>query len=187
MGAVVTLNRWLVTRYAMKRVLLGCMMLAAWQPLQAAWVDGVDVAVAGGFQGQDIYRVALRKEWSLDWYQDEIGRFSAYADASWNLWRDAGEDLQALALSPVLRFDFANGPGGLIPYLEVGIGAAYLTQSHLDEQRLGTRFQFEDRAGLGMRSQQWDLALRVMHYSNGGIKKPNDGFSMVMVNLGYRF
>lgn len=171
----------------MKHVLVGCMMLAAWQPLQAALVDGVDVAVAGGFQGQDIYRVALRKEWALDWYQDEIGRFSAYADASWNLWRDDSEDIQVLALSPVLRFDFAHGPGELIPYLEVGIGAAYLERSHLGEQLLGTRFQFEDRAGLGVRNRQWDLALRVMHYSNGGIKKPNHGFSMLMASLGFRF
>ncbi len=171
----------------MKRMVCAGVMLMAGLPLQAALVDGVDVAVARGFQGQDAYRLALRKEWPLDLYQDAIGRLSAYADASWNLWRDDGEDLHALALSPVLRFDFSHGPGGLIPYLELGIGVAYLERSHLGEQRLGTRFQFEDRAGLGLRNERWDLALRVMHYSNAGIKPPNHGLTLAMASLGWRF
>ena len=41
--------------------------------------------------------------------------------------------------------------------------------------------QFEHRLGVGLRFRNQTLGLRAMHYSNGGIKKPNDGIEMYSV------
>lgn len=62
------------------------------------------------------------------------------------------------------------------PYVEAGIGIAVFSGAAAGDQKFGSAFNFEDRIGAGVRigaSQR--LGLRVTHYSNAGIKEPNDG------------
>ena len=37
------------------------------------------------------------------------------------------------------------------PYIEAGIGLALFSNTEVEEQKLGTAFQFEDRIGFGLR------------------------------------
>ena len=45
----------------------------------------------------------------------------------------------------------------------------------LEENDLATSFQFEDRLGVGVRFAEQEIGIRALHYSNAGIKQPNQG------------
>lgn len=95
---------------------------------------------------------------------------------------DDGHDNAAWTLSPALRWTFAGERG---VFVEGGVGAALFLETHLESRDLASAFQFEDRLALGMPWGNGELTLSVSHYSNAGIKRPNDGFETLM--LGYRF
>ena len=61
------------------------------------------------------------------------------------------------------------------PYIEAGIGVAAFADTDLEDNDLGSSFQFEDRLGAGLRFSGQEIGIRALHYSNAGIKQPNDG------------
>jgi lipid A 3-O-deacylase len=70
------------------------------------------------------------------------------------------------------------------PYVEAGIGVALFDSTEMEDNDLGSSFQFEDRLGLGVRFANQEVGIRAIHYSNAGIKQPNDGIETY--NLHYR-
>lgn len=88
----------------------------------------------------------------------------------------------ALLLSPALRWTLA---GDRSLFIEGGIGAAIFIKTRVESRQLSTAFQFEDRLALGLPWADGEVSLALTHYSNAGIKRPNDGFETLM--LGYRF
>ncbi|WP_241972327.1 acyloxyacyl hydrolase [Aliidiomarina soli] len=116
-----------------------------------------------------------------------VGRASIYLEASLNLWRHDKPTLYdnniALAFSPVIRKEFTT----LIDYpvsWELGIGISVLSERQFGGKDLGSYFQFEDRLGLVLHlDDSKHLALRYIHYSNGGFSNNNPG--MDFLNLAY--
>ncbi|MFC7369007.1 acyloxyacyl hydrolase [Vreelandella zhaodongensis] len=94
---------------------------------------------------------------------------------------DDGEDNVAWTLTPALRWSFAGERG---VFVEAGIGAALFLNTHHEKRRLSTAFQFEDRLAIGMALGSGELLASLIHYSNAGIKRPNNGFETL--SLGYR-
>ncbi|XKH59927.1 acyloxyacyl hydrolase [Halomonas sediminis] len=95
---------------------------------------------------------------------------------------DDERDNAAWQLTPALRYTFSGKPQ---VFVEGGIGAAVFLNTRMESRQLSTAFQFQDRLAVGMPAGNGELALSLSHYSNAGIKKPNDGFEMV--TLGYRW
>ncbi len=57
-----------------------------------------------------------------------------------------------------------------------------------NDRRFGTAFNFGDHLALGrVLDDRNELALRVKHYSNGGIKQPNPGINFVQLRLVHWF
>jgi lipid A 3-O-deacylase len=51
-----------------------------------------------------------------------------------------------------------------------------------------TAFQFGDHIGVGyVFSNGWEAGLKIQHFSNGAIKKPNPGANVATVKVGYHF
>lgn len=82
-----------------------------------------------------------------------------------------------VGLTPVLRWQAVDdGPHW---FIEAGIGANIVTPIYRrDSKSFSTAFNFGDHVGIGWRfgaSDRHELALRIQHFSNAGIKLPNPG------------
>lgn len=120
-----------------------------------------------------------------------LGRASIYFEASANLWshsKPARYDSNiALAFSPVIRKVFTDIAGYPLSW-EFGIGISVLSERQFAGKDLGSYFQFEDRLGLVIAfDHSKQLALRYMHYSNGGFASNNPGMDFLNLAYSWRF
>ena len=141
----------------------------------AAQAGGVDVAVGHTSQSSMTYRLGMKSDWDKSWLQSDVGRLTGYWDGAYTYW--AGKKSSAassLSFSPVFVYEFAGET--IKPYIEAGIGLALFSKTEVEEQKLGTAFQFEDRIGFGLRfAGGHEVGVRATHYSNAGISSANDG------------
>lgn len=108
-----------------------------------------------------------------------------YADTSSN------QHLVTLACSLALRAYFVNPHAYQYrPFIQIAIGPSYLSTKTFGENQQGMKFAFQDRFGLGIEMGRQNksvvIALQYIHYSNAGIKQPNEGFNIPFVaSVGY--
>jgi lipid A 3-O-deacylase len=113
----------------------------------------------------------LREPWSL------------YLEASVSRWQSRGGrptdhgTLTQLALIPVFRYRMDQGRSPW--FVEGGVGATVTSSVYRSgDTRFSTSFNFGDHVGAGYSfgaAQKNEIALRVEHFSNAGIKHPNPG------------
>ena len=87
------------------------------------------------------------------------------------------------------RYRFSEGQS---PWFgELGIGASLMDRVyHTPERQFSTTFQFTEVIGAGLSlgdHGQHEVALRLQHFSNAGIKEPNPGETFVRARYTYRF
>ncbi|NIC38007.1 acyloxyacyl hydrolase [Halomonas desiderata] len=92
-----------------------------------------------------------------------------------------GNHNAAWLATPALRWTFGEQRG---VFVEGGIGMALFLESRHESRELGSAFQFQDRLALGGPLGPGEVALSLTHYSNGGIRSPNQGFEVLA--MGYR-
>ena len=160
----------------MKRVFclaaLAAVLLGHGYSAQAA---GIEFAVGQTSDSTMTYRLGLQSEWDKSWWQSEVGRLTGYWDGAYTFWEgDETASNHSLSFSPVLVYEFAGE--SVRPYLEVGIGVAVFAHTEVENNKLGSAFQFDDRFGAGLRfAGGHEVGIRATHYSNAGISSPNDG------------
>ncbi len=137
-------------------------------------------------------------DWDLPWHKSlATGELSAYAEASLGRWwmSDHQVDRSAwvtqIGLTPVLRYRFGEGEPRPHWFTELGIGLNVLTPVLQDNsRRFSTKFNFGDHLALGRSfgaADENEIALRVQHFSNGGIRQPNPGINFVQLRYVHRF
>ena len=163
-----------------------------WISLPAHAVDGVSFEVGAGEHVQ-LYRIGLQWDWNKDWLSTGGMHLNGYWDLNLGWWhgnryedRDATQNLGVIGITPVFRWENVNKKGF---YAEAGIGASLFSETYNNHgNRMSTAFEFADHIGLGyVFNNKFDLGLRVQHYSNAGIKKPNNGENFVVLRGAYRF
>lgn len=95
-----------------------------------------------------------------------------------------GRNLVDVSFIPTLQLNSAGGSW----FAEAGIGAHLLSHTKINNRHFGTAFQFGEHLALGTRfgaQQQYVLAARLEHVSNGRIKQPNNGMTFAGVELSY--
>jgi lipid A 3-O-deacylase len=156
-------------------------------------IDSMSLDVASGTRTQMV-RLGVQQDWSARWFQSNGTHLSGYWDASVGVWRanhyqnidGQTQHLWDIGLDPVFRWENDNKKG---IYYEGGIGAHVLSKLYdNDTYRLSTAFQFGDHIGIGyIFDNKWEVAAKIQHFSNGGIKEPNTGVNFFVLKAAYHF
>ena len=140
-----------------------------------AQAAGVEFSVGQTGQTSQTYRLGMKFDWDKSWLQSDVGRLTGYWDGAYTYWDgDKRSSVSSLSFSPVFVYEFAGE--NVKPYVEAGIGVALFSSTQIEDNKLGSAFNFEDRIGFGLRfNGGHEIGIRATHYSNAGIKEPNDG------------
>jgi lipid A 3-O-deacylase len=139
-------------------------------------------------------RVGIQSKWQDRWWHSNGTHIGGYWDATLMHWHSnryqdlpgASQNITALGVTPVFRFQRDTLKG---VYVEAAIGVHYLSDIYENNgRRFSTRFQFGDHLGVGyVFGNGVDLSLKIQHFSNGGIKRPNNGANFLSVGTSYPF
>jgi hypothetical protein len=163
-------------------------------PTAASARDGISLAV-GSEPGADSVQAAYELGWPGTLWRGKLLDLRGYAEFGAAYWSadqyDNGRvDLGDFSATAVLRLSHPVSPT-IAFYAEGGIGLHYLTRSVLNpDVELSTRFQFGDLFGLGIAfgaHRQFDVGVRYLHVSNGGIRDPNGGADLIVGRFTYWF
>ncbi len=132
--------------------------------------------------------------WDWPWQRVFLGgRLGGYWEISIGRWNadsppQGGGWFTHLGVTPVLRWNFGAGERW---FAELGIGANLLAPIYEnDDKRFSTTFNFGDHLAIGRRfgeAAQHGLALRVQHFSNASIRKPNPGENFLQLHYSRQF
>lgn len=165
---------------AMKKIFLIFLGLMLFYNTASAGSDGFGLSFGYG-EGKediDIYRFGIKKDYSSRWFESGAGYLSGYFELSYNRWEHGGDDINGLAFSPVFAYYFGKDADLVRPYIAGGIGVALIDDYRIHNRNLSTHYQFENRIGLGTRIGIFDMNVSYFHYSNAGLKSPNDGIDI---------
>jgi lipid A 3-O-deacylase len=155
--------------------------------------DSYSAEVATGNKSQ-IYRLGAQFNMSQSWLRSANSEVWGYWDATIADWREnkyrnvtgATKDFIDIGFTPTLRWQTLNHQGA---YFEAGLGPHLNSDVYNnDGRRLSTNLQFGTHLGIGyVTNGGLDLAIKVQHFSNGGIKHPNSGVNLAIAKVGYKF
>lgn len=103
-----------------------------------------------------------------------------------NQWQKSGDEAYHATLSLMLRTTLKHCFGGDY-FFEAGFGPHLV--SHPDHtDRISTNIEFNSHLGAGVFfAENWGLMVRARHISNGGVRTPNPGVNILLLQLQYRF
>lgn len=108
----------------------------------------------------------------------------AFELAQWSA--TAARGASSLGALAVLRL--SPGEGAWRPFVEAGLGIAAFSNTQIGSRNIGSGFQFTEQLGAGLEwNGKFSLGWRYTHYSNAGLRKPNDGLDAHTLLIGYRF
>lgn len=167
---------------------------AAWLLLAAAspCVADQGAALQYGRHGE-IHSLGV--QWLLPvWYRAgaESWRISSAPELQFNQHRRRSEELLQTGAFATVRLSPARvGP---YPYIEAGLGVNFFSRDRLGPKHLSTRFQFGELVGAGVAwggrpggSGETSVGLRFLHYSNAGLRQPNNGIEAIQFVVSHRF
>jgi hypothetical protein len=133
-------------------------------------------------------------DWSREWGVGP-GLVTGYWEASLSRWSYPNADgrraawLGQVGLIPVFRYRPTEGTSAW--FIEGGIGLTFMTTIYqTDRRQFSTSFNFGDHIAVGRdfgAKREHELALRLEHFSNAGIKHPNPGENFAQVRYSFRF
>lgn len=142
--------------------------------LSAAQAADLAFSVGSTSDSNMTYRLGVQCDFGSNFTESSTGRLTGYWDTAYTYWEgDKTASNNSLSLAPVFVYEFAGDT--VKPYVEAGIGVALFSDTEMEDNDLGSSFQFEDRLGFGVRFAGQEIGLRAMHYSNAGLSTPNDG------------
>jgi lipid A 3-O-deacylase len=134
--------------------------------------------------------------WDWSWQHEFAGGdLTGYWEASFGRWScrlEPGRSIDwvtQLGVTPVLRWRPKGAGNGW--FVEAGIGVNLLLPTYRSgDKQFSTTFNFGDHVAVGRRfgdAGRHEVALRLQHFSNAGIKQPNPGENFVQLRYSRRF
>jgi lipid A 3-O-deacylase len=143
----------------------------------------INIGIGHSRDDIEIQRLGLRKDINLLFCSD-LGCLTGYYEASLSYWERGNDKISGVAFSPVFVYYFGSISNSMHPYLDAGIGGAIISDTKIGNRNLSSNLHFENRIGFGLRGTDYDVNFRYLHYSNAGLKQPNDGIDILMISLG---
>ena len=170
-----------------------CIVLLSFSSFSFANDQAASVGYLNGFDDIQGVRVAWRPT-TLDIDTTWLGDVDVYLEGSVNFWRysqngDSETDTNfTVALTPVIIKRLGTISDQYPVYLEAGIGLSVVSDQHFAGKDIGSHYQFEDKLGLIIDLDESEkltqqVAVRLIHYSNGGLNNDNPGLDFL--NLAY--
>ncbi|MBW0149241.1 acyloxyacyl hydrolase [Marinobacter arenosus] len=158
----------------------------------AMTASGETLSLSGSYSPSEVVggRLSYRPDPLPVVFPAWLGTPTLFLEFSLNTWveyRRDDEAITSLALSPVMQWPLFGDHDSL--FLEAGIGLALIDFIQIAGHDLSSHFQFEDRIGLSWayrRNQKASLSLNIFHYSNAGLKQPNQGLNLLVLGWSYR-
>lgn len=107
----------------------------------------------------------------------------AYWDS--RLKQPKNKDGYTFSVAPILSYTLPQAR--FSPYIETGIGLAYISNSTMENIDKSTNFQFTEILGVGMQLSDWRMGYRYRHISNAGISLPNNATDIHSLHVSYQF
>jgi hypothetical protein len=175
----------------LKAIATGVTLIAIQSSAHA--VDSASFEFATGNKTQ-MARIGAQWRWDRQWFRSNGTHLGGYWDLTLAQWRGNSfqnvegrtQNITDIGITPVFRFQRDDLKG---PYVEAGIGAHYLSELYDNNGRkLSTNFEFGDHLGAGyVFRNNLDVSVKFQHFSNGGIKEPNNGVNFAVVRVSYPF
>ena len=156
-------------------------------------VDTFSTELATGNKSQ-FARVGAQWNMTQTWLRSAQSEVWGYWDLTLADWREnkyqnvpgASKNFIDIGFTPTARWQALNHQGA---YAEAGLGPHINSGVYNNNgRRLSTHLQFGTVLGIGyVMSNGLDFALRAEHFSNGGIKQPNNGVNVAIAKVGYKF
>jgi lipid A 3-O-deacylase len=193
----------ILKKYCFFTPILITLVLLEWPAKTLAFSPGLSLSYGKGKPDQlEGYRIALQSYWPFIGFAQSALNLTGYWDLSFANWKvtpnllpaqfSQPSTIKTLAISPMIRLQTRkNCLLSSQPYLEIGIGATWLSNNHLGHRNLGGQFAFQDLLGIGLRwsmIQAWSLSYHYLHYSNASVLPPNQGIDVKhLLSVGYEF
>ena len=162
----------------MKEIFVGALFLLLAIP--ACAVESVAVELGGGTHSVEIWRVGAQWKQQPKWLGES--RWRLLWDLSIGSWNSSTGTVHDFGLTPEFRHPIALRGA----YFDAGIGFHVLSDSHISRDLgFSTRFQFGDHVGVGYDFGPFDVAARLQHLSNGGMRNPNPGINFLLLRIRY--
>jgi lipid A 3-O-deacylase len=73
-------------------------------------------------------------------------------------------------------------------FVEAGVGATLFSRTTFANKNISTAFQFGDHIGAGfLLNKNNRIGVRISHFSNASIKRPNPGLDLVQLTYLYQY
>ena len=150
--------------------------------------------IQSGIAEADVHSVAAGITWQWDWRRRyRLFTLTGYSELVVGQWTSKVEKdshtVTQIGFTPVLRLQPRNAWSAW--FAEVGIGANVITPRYrTDSKEFSTEFNFGDHIGVGRvfgRDANREVALRLQHFSNGGIESPNPGENFLQLRYSQQF
>lgn len=161
----------------MKRLLLILFLLLGYSHLVA--FEKVSFGFGKDIDNSDVYKIAIIKDLKYQF----IKKTNMNLEVSADFLEGKIDKMFILSAQPLLTYNLTNRF-----YIELGIGLAYFSKTKIDSRKYGLKLQFKESIGLGYNiSDRLVTKLNLSHYSNGNLRRDNEGLDVTMLNLIYRF
>jgi hypothetical protein len=176
----------------MKRIIIALLCLLTIFSLPTfAWTQSVSGGYGGGKDWNHNTDTNSGFLFSYDFYTLKAAQHYRFTlDASLGDWHSTyttNKDLFTAALDLNIQW-YVLGRPKYNPYFVISAGPGYLSHKKFGQNTQGSHFSFQSIVGAGMEMGKFDLRLNMVHFSNAGMFKPNEGFNIFyVVTLGYLF
>ncbi|MBT5323627.1 MAG: acyloxyacyl hydrolase [Campylobacteraceae bacterium] len=147
-------------------------------------VDSISMTIGKSKEGHSSSKISLQHNFDSILYTTDSGYIDGFYELSFSNW-GTSNNVKVVSFSPVLMYSFDTDFKNITPYIQFGIGGCYLADSVVGGKDVSTHFQFEDRIGIGFKTEDYRIDLNFFHYSNADIEKPNPGVDFYMLTFVY--